>query len=56
MYGTHFAPALSRRNFILTAASAAGGFMIGIGAAPHVGSCRHRPGPALGYRQRLLAK
>ncbi len=33
MHGTHLA--LSRRHFILTAATAAGGFMIGIGAAPH---------------------
>jgi isoquinoline 1-oxidoreductase beta subunit len=34
MHGTHFASTLSRRHFILTAATAAGGFMIGIGAAP----------------------
>ena len=35
MYKTHVASTLSRRHFILTAATAAGGFMIGIGAAPH---------------------
>src|ERR1700722_18237398 len=34
MHGTHFASVLSRRHFILTAATAAGGFMIGIGGAP----------------------
>ena len=34
MHGTYLAPALSRRHFILTAATAAGGFMIGIGATP----------------------
>ena len=34
MHETGLAPALSRRHFILTAATAAGGFMIGIGAAP----------------------
>jgi isoquinoline 1-oxidoreductase beta subunit len=34
MHGTHFASTLSRRYFILTAATAAGGFMIGIGGAP----------------------
>ena len=34
MHGTHVASTLSRRHFILTAATAAGGFMIGIGAAP----------------------
>ena len=34
MHGNHAAPTLSRRHFILTAATAAGGFMIGIGAAP----------------------
>jgi isoquinoline 1-oxidoreductase subunit beta len=34
MHGTHFASSLSRRHFILTAATAAGGFMIGIGGAP----------------------
>ena len=44
MYGTHLAPALSRRHFILTAATAAGGFMIGIGAAPHVAQAATVPG------------
>src|SRR5271170_3509498 len=34
MHGNHVAPTLSRRHFILTAATAAGGFMIGIGAMP----------------------
>ena len=34
MHGTHVASTLSRRHFILTAATAAGGFMIGIGAMP----------------------
>jgi isoquinoline 1-oxidoreductase beta subunit len=34
MYENHVASTLSRRHFILTAATAAGGFMIGIGAAP----------------------
>jgi isoquinoline 1-oxidoreductase beta subunit len=34
MPGTHVASTLSRRHFILAAATAAGGFMIGIGAAP----------------------
>jgi isoquinoline 1-oxidoreductase subunit beta len=34
MRGTHVPSTLSRRHFILTAATAAGGFMIGIGAAP----------------------
>ena len=34
MHGNHVASTLSRRHFILTAATAAGGFMIGIGAAP----------------------
>jgi isoquinoline 1-oxidoreductase subunit beta len=34
MHGAHVAATLSRRHFILTAATAAGGFMIGIGAAP----------------------
>jgi isoquinoline 1-oxidoreductase subunit beta len=34
MHGTRVASTLSRRHFILTAATAAGGFMIGIGAAP----------------------
>ena len=34
MHGNYVASTLSRRHFILTAATAAGGFMIGIGAAP----------------------
>jgi isoquinoline 1-oxidoreductase subunit beta len=34
MHGIHVASTLSRRHFILTAATAAGGFMIGIGTAP----------------------
>ena len=42
MHGTHLA--LSRRHFILTAATAAGGFMIGIGAAPHAADAATVPG------------
>jgi isoquinoline 1-oxidoreductase subunit beta len=34
MHRTHVASTLSRRHFILTAATAAGGFMIGVGAMP----------------------
>jgi isoquinoline 1-oxidoreductase beta subunit len=34
MRGNHVVSTLNRRHFILTAATAAGGFMIGIGAAP----------------------
>jgi isoquinoline 1-oxidoreductase beta subunit len=34
MHGNHVASTLSRRHFILTAATAAGGFMIGIGVTP----------------------
>jgi CO/xanthine dehydrogenase Mo-binding subunit len=34
MHGAHVASTLSRRHFILTAVTATGGFMIGIGAAP----------------------
>jgi isoquinoline 1-oxidoreductase beta subunit len=34
MHGSRVASTLSRRHFILTATTAAGGFMIGIGAAP----------------------
>src|SRR5580704_17792035 len=34
MHGSQVASVLSRRHFILTAATAAGGFMIGIGIAP----------------------
>jgi isoquinoline 1-oxidoreductase subunit beta len=37
MHGTHPASALSRRHFILTAATAAGGLLIGIGANPRPG-------------------
>jgi isoquinoline 1-oxidoreductase beta subunit len=36
MHGTQVASTLSRRHFIFTAASAAGGLMIGIGAVPGV--------------------
>src|ERR1700689_1941332 len=42
MHGTHLA--LSRRHFILTAATAAGGFMIGIGAAPPAAHAATVPG------------
>ena len=38
MHGAHVPSTLSRRHFILTAATAAGGFMIGIGAAPRAAS------------------
>jgi isoquinoline 1-oxidoreductase subunit beta len=34
MHRSHVASTLSRRHFILTAATAAGGFMIGVGAVP----------------------
>src|ERR1700752_576373 len=34
MHGTATAATFSRRHFILTAASAAGGLLVGIGAAP----------------------
>jgi isoquinoline 1-oxidoreductase beta subunit len=34
MHGTHASSTLNRRHFIITAATAAGGFMIGIGVAP----------------------
>ena len=37
MHGTHVASTLSRRHFILTAATAAGGFVIGVGAMPRAG-------------------
>ena len=46
MHGTPVASALSRRHFIFTAASAAGGLMIGIGAAPraaHAATVREQP-------------
>jgi isoquinoline 1-oxidoreductase beta subunit len=44
MHGTPIASTLSRRNFILTAATAAGGFMIGIGAAPRAAHAATVPG------------
>jgi isoquinoline 1-oxidoreductase beta subunit len=44
MHGTPIASTLSRRNFILTAATAAGGFMIGIGAAPRAAYAATVPG------------
>ena len=37
MHGTHVPSTLSRRHFILTAATAAGGFMIGNVGAVHYG-------------------
>jgi isoquinoline 1-oxidoreductase subunit beta len=37
MHRTHVASTLSRRHFILTAATAAGGFVIGVGAMPRAG-------------------
>ena len=46
MDGTNVAFTLSRRHFILTTATAAGGFMIGIGATPrtaHAGTVRGQP-------------
>ncbi len=45
MHGTHVTPTVSRRHFILTAATAAGGFMIGIGAprAAHAGTVPAQP-------------
>ena len=56
MHGSHVASTLSRRHFILTAATAAGGFMIGIGARPRACSRRHRCGAALERQQRLRDK
>jgi isoquinoline 1-oxidoreductase beta subunit len=48
MHGTKLtstpAPTLSRRHFILTAATAAGGFMIGIGIAPGAADAATVPG------------
>ncbi len=46
MHGTNVASAFSRRHFILTAATAAGGFMIGIGTTPravHAGTVPGQP-------------
>src|SRR5271167_1855665 len=44
MHGNHVASTLSRRHFILTAATAAGGFMIGIGVAPGAARVATVPG------------
>ena len=44
MHGSRVASTLSRRHFILTAATAAGGFMIGIGAAPRGARAATVPG------------
>jgi isoquinoline 1-oxidoreductase subunit beta len=44
MHGNHVASTLSRRHFILTAATAAGGFMIGIGVAPGAARAATVPG------------
>ena len=46
MHGTHVASTLSRRHFIFTAATAAGGFMIGIGAprSAHAATVGTAPG------------
>ncbi len=44
MHGSRIASALSRRHFILTASTAAGGFMIGIGAAPRAAHAATVPG------------
>ena len=43
MHGTRIAPPLSRRHFIVTAATAAGGVMIGIGAAPRAAAAATAP-------------
>src|ERR1700739_5017924 len=46
MHGTATASTLSRRHFILTAASAAGGLLVGIGAAPedaHAATVSNQP-------------
>ena len=44
MHGSRVASTLSRRHFVFTAATAAGGFMIGIGATPRAGTpLRCRP-------------
>jgi isoquinoline 1-oxidoreductase beta subunit len=44
MHGSHVVLTLSRRHFILTAATAAGGFMIGLGAAPRTARAGTVPG------------
>ena len=44
MHGSHTASTLSRRHFILTAATAAGGFAIGIGAVPRAAHAATVPG------------
>jgi len=44
MHGTHVASTLSRRHFILTAATAAGGLAIGIGLAPRAAHAATVPG------------
>ena len=44
MHGTRVTSRLTRRNFILTGATAAGGLMIGIGAGPRNAQRRHRDG------------
>ena len=57
MHGTKVASTLSRRHFILTAASAAGGFIIGIGCPrrrARRGARRYRFGATLERRRRLL--
>ena len=56
MHGSRVASTLSRRHFILTAATAAGGLMIGIGAAPAPRPRRDGRGAALERRQRLLRR
>ncbi|MGB7034299.1 MAG: molybdopterin cofactor-binding domain-containing protein, partial [Xanthobacteraceae bacterium] len=48
MHGSRIASTVSRRHFILTATTAAGGFMIGIGAAPraaHAATVTAQPWP-----------
>ncbi|MGC1779716.1 MAG: molybdopterin cofactor-binding domain-containing protein [Xanthobacteraceae bacterium] len=44
MHGSRIAATVSRRHFILTATTAAGGFMIGIGAAPRAAHAATVPG------------
>ncbi|MFZ3312159.1 MAG: molybdopterin cofactor-binding domain-containing protein [Xanthobacteraceae bacterium] len=44
MHGSKIASTVSRRHFILTATTAAGGFMIGIGAAPRAAHAATAPG------------
>jgi len=43
MHGTHLASTLSRRHFILTAATAAGGLVIGIGTDPRAATVPGQP-------------